>query len=181
MEALPFPHPPESNVVMFLNGVIRTSLARHVKVRFDVVFHISKNKGRTLDSIIICILEEECLFSMECAFNSSKGYFPKHLIPSDIVKPDRFHHMNPIDHPGYCRLPVYRFKNSPGCRGSHYIVAYPLYLHFRTGEARIIPPHFQFDTKSDILHLLTRSITIHLFQFLCYLSNRFHLSNSHGT
>ncbi len=61
-----------------------------------------------------------------------------------VVEFDRAQYVDSIDNPADSRLPMNRLKNASGCRGGHDVVADPLHLHLRPGEAGVATPDPEF-------------------------------------
>ena len=63
------------------------------------------------------------------------------LIASHRLKPNRFQHINPVNHPANRRLPMHRRQNPARRRRRDDIIRHPLHLHLRTGKTGIIAPN----------------------------------------
>src|SRR4051794_40187935 len=102
----------------------------------DQVGYIRENGSGALLTIVI----NEKVESFDAApthrgFDLSRRRLAAHLVAAHGLKADRLQHMDTVNYPTYCRLPVNSFQYATRGGRGHHIIGDALNFHFRAREA----------------------------------------------
>src|SRR3546814_10885807 len=84
----------------------------------------------------VCSSDLLCRATLHGAGGIGGAGLRPHLVTTDRLEADRLQHVDAIDMPADCRLPVDRLQYVARRRRRHHVVTDPLDLHLRPREAR---------------------------------------------
>src|SRR5688572_18603643 len=119
------------------SGLIRQKL----EMSLDDIRNICENGRCAL--LAVLINQETQAFKaalVHRCFDFLHWGFASHLVAANRLETDWLQHVNPVDNPADCRLPVDCLEDSPSSRRSHYVIRDALNLHFRAREASVVAP-----------------------------------------
>ena len=127
------------------------ALSGEFEMRFDQIADIDEHGGGALLAIVLDgQIEIGDIPRVHRLADRGHRRLMRDLVAPDRLEADRLEHMDRIDDPCDRRLPVDRLENAARGGGRHHIIGDALDLHFRPGEAGVIPGDQQADAESHI-------------------------------